>query len=50
MTLWRIYYFNEQMGIVDVQDTIRSKRSAHTLANERVREHGWYTYAIGKLS
>lgn len=48
--MWRIYYFNSTMGIVFMEDTLRSKRSAHSLAIMRVRERGFYTYAIGKLS
>jgi hypothetical protein len=47
--MWRVYFFNEQMEIVEVQDLLRTKRACHSYAISHVKQNGYYTYAIGAI-
>jgi hypothetical protein len=48
VTLWRMYFFNEQMEIVHYEDTVRAERSASAMARRIAKRKGYYTFAVGR--
>jgi len=48
MNLWRIYFFDEQMNIVEMIDRLTARKPS-AYAARHARSNGYYTYAIGAL-
>ena len=46
--MWRVYFFDEQMEIMEQLDRLTSHKPHRWAEAYRVR-HGYYTYAIGAM-
>ena len=46
--MWRVYFFNQQMEIVEYLDRL-TKHQPHRWAKAHTRRNGYHTYTIGAL-